>query len=351
MNSCRALIISLSTLLFVAANISADTLAVSAGQVVVIENFESEFVPARDVFVWLPDNFAEDRHYAVLYMHDGDMLFDASTTWNDQEWGVDEAASGLMAEDVARDFIVVGIPNAGPDRHIEYFPQKPFEAMSDHQQKAFYNMGRENNGQIFTGEVRSDKYLRFLVEELKPYIDENFPVLSDRDNTFVMGSSMGGLISIYAISEYPGVFGGAACLSTHWPGVFSNENNPFPLRTREYLADHLPSPDTHRIWFDHGTEGLDAMYPELQVQVDAVMRERGYDAGNWVTFVDEGANHSEDAWRSRLDRPLTFLLAPREGDSLASLSSPSRNHRFFFGHRSFRCTAIQRKTWRRNRGG
>ena len=68
-------------------------------------------------------------------------------------------------------------------------------------------MGRENNGRIFHGEVRSDRYLRFLVEELKPYIDENFPVLNDRDNTFVMGSSMGGLISIYAISEYPEVFG------------------------------------------------------------------------------------------------------------------------------------------------
>ncbi len=323
MNSCRALIISLLMLLLVAANVAADAPAVSAGRVVVIENLESEFVPARDVFVWLPQDFAEDRQYAVLYMHDGDSLFDASTTWNEQEWGVDEVASGLMAEDAVRDFIVVGIPNAGLDRHIEYFPQKPFEAMSDQQQKALYEMRREDNGQIFSGDIRSDNYLRFMVEELKPYIDENFPVLSDRDNTFVMGSSMGGLISIYAISEYPGVFGGAACLSTHWPGVFTHENNPFPIHTREYLADNLPSPDTHRIWFDHGTEDLDAMYPELQAQVDEVMRERGYDAGNWVTYVDEGANHSEDAWRARLDRPLTFLLAPREGDSLASLSSPS----------------------------
>ncbi len=135
--------------------------------------------------------------------------------------------------------------------------------MSAEQREAFYEMGQENGDGIFSGEVRSDKYLHFLVRELKPYIDENFPVLKDRDNTFVMGSSMGGLISIYAISEYPDVFGGAACLSTHWPGAIPHENNPYPVRTREYLAENLPSPDTHRIWFDHGTEELDAMYPDL----------------------------------------------------------------------------------------
>jgi len=143
---------------------------------------------------------------------------------------------------------------------------------------------------------------------------------------------MGGLISIYAISEYPDVFGGAACLSTHWPGIFSHENNPFPARTREYLAAHLPTPlpasNTHRIWFDHGTEELDAMYPALQAQVDEVMRARGYDESNWETFVDEGANHSEAAWRARLDRPLTFLLAPQEGGSLAGVTSPDGNIRF-----------------------
>jgi hypothetical protein len=79
-----------------------------------------------------------------------------------------------------------------------------------------------------------------------------------------------------------------------------------------YLADNLPSPDTHRIWFDHGTEELDAMYPGLQLQVDEVMRRRGYGSDSWMTLVDEGANHSETAWRARLDQPLTFLLAPRE---------------------------------------
>lgn len=301
---------------------------VSAGQLVVLESFESEFVPSRDISVWLPTDFAEDRSYAVLYMHDGDMLWDASTSWNKQEWGVDEVATRLMDEGVVRDFIVVGVPNAGPDRHAEYFPQKPFEAMTAEQQAGFYALGRNESQRMFNSEVRSDRYLRFLVEELKPHIDENFPVLADRDNTYIMGSSMGGLISIYAISEYPEVFGGAACLSTHWPGVFASEGNPFPPAMQDYLTRHLPPPESHRIWFDHGTEELDAMYPDLQAEVDSIMRARGYDESNWATFVDQGANHSEDAWRARLDQPLTFLLGHREEPSLASVSSPDGSIRF-----------------------
>jgi alpha-glucosidase len=300
---------------------------ISSGQLVVLEDFESRYIPARDILVWLPQDFAEDRQYAVLYMHDGESLFDAESTWNGQEWAVDEVAGRLMDEGAVRDFIVVGIPNGGSDRHIEYFPQKPFEAMSADQQEDFYRLSR-GGGQIFSGEVRSDRYLRFLVEELKPHIDRHFPVLGNRENTFVMGSSMGGLISLYAISEYPEVFGGAACLSTHWPGIFSLENNPFPALMLEYLADHLPPPATHRIWFDHGTEELDAMYPDLQAAVDQTMREAGYTKDNWVSFVDQGADHSENAWRQRLHHPLTFLLAPREAEALARVDSPNGRIRF-----------------------
>jgi len=298
---------------------------VSSGKLVIIGDFESRFVPERDIYVWLPEGFDEKGEYAVLYMHDGDMLFDASVTWNGQEWGVDEVASRLMAEGKVRDFIVVGIPNAGAERRAEYLPQKPFEMMSKQQREAFYAMKR-GEAPLLAAEVRSDAYLRFLVEELKPYIDLRFPVLADAENTFVMGSSMGGLISVYALARYPDVFGGAAGLSTHWPGVTPHDDNPFPLKMRQFLAGYLPG--GKRLWFDHGTEGLDSVYAELQDGVDAVMREKGYDGNNWVTYVDEGSNHSEDAWRARLQLPLTFLLAHPEDHSLAAVSSPDGRIRF-----------------------
>lgn len=285
--------------------------SVSQGELVVLEAFESGFVPARDILVWLPEDFSEDRSYAVLYLHDGQMLFDASTTWNGQEWGVDEVASQLIDEGAVRDFIVVGIPNAGPERSAEYLPEQPLRQMTPDELAAFLDHGPV---------PRSDRYLRFLVEELKPYIDGHFPVSTDPANTFIGGSSMGGLISIYALARYPDVFGGAACLSTHWPGVDPEQDTVFADRMIEFLAGNLQG--GKRVWFDHGTVGLDAAYAGLQKRVDAVMEERGYDESNWRSHVAAGADHTEDAWRARLPLILAFLLAPEQDTALARVESP-----------------------------
>jgi alpha-glucosidase len=297
---------------------------VSSGQLITISDFESGFVPGRDIFVWLPPDYDEERRYAVLYMHDGDSLWDASTTWNGQEWGVDEVVSGLLGEGSIRDVIVVGIPNAGSERAIEYLPQKPFEAMAAEDQQALSAIEHPEFGRIFGGPIRSDDYLRFLVSELKPYIDKRYPTLADRENTYLMGSSMGGLISIYAISEYPGVFGGAACLSTHWPGSLYPDESPFPELMRQYLSANIPRPEGHRLWFDYGSEGLDAGYAQYQERVDWIVRETGYGNDRWITYHAAGANHDENAWRARLHHPLTFLLAPRPPppEVLASVASP-----------------------------
>jgi enterochelin esterase-like enzyme len=119
---------------------------------------------------------------------------------------------------------------------------------------------------------------------------------------------MGGLISIYAICEYPNVFGGAACISTHWPGIFTSDNNPFPAAFTNYLQKHLPKPNTHKLYFDYGDQTLDAMYPPLQKNVDEVLKAKGFSAKNWITKYFPGADHSEKSWNKRLDIPLVFLL-------------------------------------------
>ncbi|MEL6194883.1 MAG: esterase, partial [Bacteroidota bacterium] len=112
----------------------------------------------------------------------------------------------------------------------------------------------------------------------------------------------------YAICEYPQVFGGAACLSTHWVGTFEVENNPIPTAFVDYLAENLPEPGQNKIYFDYGTETLDALYEPFQLQVDSVMKLKGYTATNWSTQKFPGENHSEIAWAKRLHIPLTFLL-------------------------------------------
>ncbi|MBK8836717.1 MAG: hypothetical protein IPO29_18440 [Anaerolineae bacterium] len=152
------------------------------------------------------------------------------------------------------------------------------------------------------GSPASDGYLRFLVEELKPLIDARYRSLPDQPNTCIMGSSMGGLVSLYAIAQYPEVFGGAGCLSTHW---IAGEN-----MLVDYLGERLPPPANHRLYFDFGTITLDEAYEPFQVRMDGWLSKAGYALGqNWTTLKFEGAAHTEAAWRARVDLPLRFLLS------------------------------------------
>jgi enterochelin esterase-like enzyme len=280
---------------------------VSSGTLNYISNFESKFVAARDVEIWLPNGYSANKKYAVLYMHDGQMLFDAATTWNKQAWEVDETASKLQADQQTRDFIVVGINNTNK-RHPEYFPQKPYESLTD-TQKQLVTQALKEKGRISDEFVPvSDAYLQFLITELKPYIDSHYAVDSSPAATCIAGSSMGGLISLYALCEYPNVFGGAACLSTHWPGIFAVEGNPVPDAFLRYMRTHLPNPNTHKIYFDYGDQTLDTLYPPLQQKVDEVMKEKGFDTKHWRTQFFPGKDHSEQSWKERLAIPLQFLL-------------------------------------------
>jgi predicted alpha/beta superfamily hydrolase len=119
---------------------------------------------------------------------------------------------------------------------------------------------------------------------------------------------MGGLISMYAICEYPQVFGGAACISTHWPGTFTLASNPMPDSFIQYLSSNLPSSKNHKIYFDCGDQTLDAMYPSIQKKVDALMQSKGFKKRHWLTKLFPGENHSEHAWNKRLNIPIEFLL-------------------------------------------
>jgi len=281
---------------------------VTTGRLERFENFKSQFVDPRHIDVWLPDAYSDKEKYAVLYMHDGQMLYDPENTWTKQAWDVDETAGKLIAEGKTRKFIVVGIWNNGMKRHPEYFPQKPFDRLTQTQKDTVTAQLQRAARTTEAFEPVSDDYLKFLITELKPFIDKTFSTRNGKKNTFIAGSSMGGLISIYAICEYPDVFGGAACLSTHWPGTFTMENNPVPEAFVAYLNTHLPDPKTHRIYFDYGDQTLDALYPPLQKKVDEVMITRGYNEKNWITRYFPGENHSEQAWSKRLDIPLEFLL-------------------------------------------
>jgi predicted alpha/beta superfamily hydrolase len=272
----------------------------AAGTIVRFEQFPSKYVQPRTVDVWLPEGYDSTQKYAVLYMHDGQMLYDSTTTWNKQEWGVDETVSALLKQQKIRPTIVVGIWNNNKKRFAEYFPQKALQWISTADRKKQLSLSMDT--------ALANQYLHFLVAELKPFIDSTFSTHRDQSNTFIAGSSMGGLISMYAVCEYPAVFAGAACLSTHWPGGY-NKNDFIPNAFTQYLSYHLPNPSTHRFYFDYGDQTLDSLYEPYQLRIDSVAKVKGYRKKNWISGKFPGANHSEQAWAKRLAIPLLFLLA------------------------------------------
>jgi enterochelin esterase-like enzyme len=182
---------------------------VSSGKVIRLENFRSKYVNPRNIDVWLPEGYDAGKKNAVIYMHDGQMLFDSTSTWNKQEWQVDEVITKLHSEGNIKDCIVVGIFNDNDYRFSEYFPSVALNGLLEPTRSSIVR-------NLLKDKPLSDNYLKFIVEELKPYIDKTFSTFTDPSNTIIIGSEMGGLISVYAFCKYPEVFGGAACMSTHW---------------------------------------------------------------------------------------------------------------------------------------
>lgn len=254
----------------------------------------STHITPRRVDVYLPSCYSTDsvQRFPVLYMHDGQNVCDPATSFMGVDWGVYETQERLSKEGVARPVIIVAIWNT-PHRVAEYMPAKPLDMIEDEDIRAQF-IARY-------GTPQSDAYLRFIVEELKPFIDATYRTLTDRDDTYMMGSSMGGLISLYALCKYPDIFGGVAALSTHWP---AGDGCMYA-----YLDAHLPSPDGRKIYVDHGTETLDALYEDYQKEVDCLIRSRDYvDDTTFMSRRFSGHEHSEVFWRERVHIPLTFLL-------------------------------------------
>lgn len=272
---------------------------VSTGRLEFYPEFQSKHITPRNVTVWLPEGYQVGEPCDVLYMHDGQMLFDATTTWNHQEWQVDEVMGRLIAEGKVRRCIVVGVDNTR-NRLNDYFPSRCYEKVPEGERAG-----------VDVSQYKGDEYLRFLVEEVKPFIDNRYKPLTTREHTFVMGSSMGGLISLYALCNYPEVFGGAACMSTHLSMNFFDPKFKSELWAeglRDYVKEHLPSANSALLYMDGGTVELDDTYRPYQNKLNAVISGLGWDSAHFVYYLFEGHKHMETYWAERLDVPFMFLL-------------------------------------------
>lgn len=297
----KKLLVTLATI-FAVITVSAQSVQqADFGTLEYYPDFKSELFRPCNITVWLPDDYSSEQGYAVLYMHDGQMLFDETYSWNHQTWNVDSVAASMQKCGSARPFIVVGIDNS--DRRLyEYIPRKVLDYIPQND-----TLLAKYQKQDFT----SDNYLEFIVKELKPFIDKKYSTLPDRDNTAIMGSSAGGLISLYAICEYPEVFGAAGCLSTHIVMIPEAAFSSIPAwakSLRDYLAEHLPQSNSCKIYMDHGDQSADMLYVPYQPLVNEIFQTSGWDETHFSTHYFEGTTHSETDWQKRLDIPLSFIF-------------------------------------------
>lgn len=235
--------------------------------------FMPQLSRSRRIWIYLPEGYAKSKkRYPVLYMHDGQNLFDASTAAFG-EWGVDECLDTLIRNGKPA-CIVVGIDN-GPKRMNEYNP---------------YDFQK-------FGEGEGDKYLAFIVQTLKPFIDKKYKTLPSKENTIIAGSSMGGLISYYAMLQYPGVFGKGGIFSpAFWTATPS-------IKT---VSTTLGEKMDGKLFFYMG-EQEGGTYVQDMKDVQEILGERS-DAMIYAV-IDPEAGHNEQAWRKWFAEFYNWIMA------------------------------------------
>jgi enterochelin esterase-like enzyme len=260
----------------------------------------------RDVVVFVPEGVPSAYGYAVLYMHDAQNLFDPNTSMAHEPWAVDQAtAEGRYP------LMIVAIDNTA-QRWPEYMPTTAYDAWPESLKADA--LGKQSP-------PIADRYVDFLAGELKTFIDSHYPTRRDAAHTFIAGSSMGGLVSVYAMERHPEVYGRAAGLSTHWPSTTNfalygqgpasadPKLSVIANTTVDTLVEHLPDPAQHRLWVDYGDQTLDQFYAPYAERFKAYAQERGWGSSLTMRFYP-GASHAEPSWRARFPDVLAFFFAP-----------------------------------------
>jgi len=244
------------------------------------------FANRRDVLVYLPRGYRRFSRirYPVLYLHDGQNVFDAATSFAGVEWGVDETAQRLIRKDLIEPLIIVAVANTGEERIHEYAPTRGVIDTSAKRKKRSRGLARN--------------YGRFLIEELKPYIDKKYRTKREAEFTGLGGASLGGLLTLSLGLWFPNVFRRLIVMS---PSVWWDDQ--VIVKMVEKLDDKLPL----KIWLDSG------MYEpgwERARTLCAALVEKGWKMFDDLQYMEVEGDHSEAAWSTRVDPALRFLFPP-----------------------------------------
>ena len=268
----------------------------------------AEGLPEQRATIWLPPEYYQwpaDHRFPVLYMWDGQNLFDPATTHYGKAWMVHDVLTEMVKRGEAEPHIVVGIWSPpGKDRYRSYLPQ--FAA-----DKAKGDVA-SNIREMAGGPVLSKRQLDWVADFLKPSIDSSYRTQSDARHTTIVGASMGGVMSCYAIVARADIFGNAGCVSAHFalidPELAPANEKQITALWANFLDTKLGPPAGRRIWMDHGTEKLDSYYGPWQRMVAENFTALGWREGeDFTARVYQGAEHDEISWNIRLSEMLNWL--------------------------------------------
>ena len=238
-----------------------------------LESFviESDY-DTRKIQIYYPNNKKIDSDTLFIFMNDGEELFNAAESWHNMEWGIDEKIEEMNLNERELNFVIIAIHSAKKGnrffvdetkRYAEYFPKESIPYFDSGFKKRRYQEWVNKNNLY---------YLEFLTEDVIPFVEDKFDILLNNRNLGIIGASMGGLAALNALIEHPDLFGFAGCISTHWVGIKPFEYVLLPLVGKingdddtanaiiSYIEDNITSIDDQKIYFDHGTIGLDSLY-------------------------------------------------------------------------------------------
>lgn len=245
---------------------------------VLSENFTiPQLNTTRKIWIYLPPDYeTSKKKYPVIYMHDGQNLFDDFTSFSG-EWSVDETLNQIFQES-GKSAIVIGIDNGGDNRLAEYSPW---------------------NNEKYKTTGKGNLYVEFLSKTLKPYIDKTYRTEKQPSKTIILGSSMGGLISLYASAKYPNVFGKAGIFSPAFWFVSKDLN--------KYLNINKSNLKNSKFYFVAGKNEDETMAPEIE-NIEKLLLKKSVPEKNIVVKIDEDGTHSEAYWKRELKASLIWLL-------------------------------------------
>jgi len=256
-------------------------------------------LPGRSVDVWLPKMEAAQGPLALVLAQDGQNIFDPSTAYGGQSWEMHVAVRKLLDSQQIRPCMVVGIWNS-PNRFNEYLPSPAVTGL-DSAARAILQAER-------MAAPKSDVYVAWIDQVLLPFLTAEYPISNQPEDRFLIGSSMGGLISSYILAQLPQHFGGAMCVSTHWPLSLKRNELAYSAPYRAWLLAQAPVLQRKRLYMDHGDLTLDSFYAPHQQAFDAAWNNQTAFPANYRSMAFEQAAHNEASWRARVHLPLLFML-------------------------------------------